>query len=506
MNSLSISTGQMALDSQEPDIQGRLNFISLGKAECDKVHALKNVIDRELPKALDKFYAKVSDTPETARFFSSSEHMRHAKSAQINHWTSITNTTFDQDYVRKVQAIGNVHARIGLAPRWYIGGYSILLDHLVQAAVREMFPKRSLFSAQGAMSADDFAAALGGLCKAVLLDMELALSVYQHESGKAREAARIEAEVREENQGQLIDNLRSGLEALAQGDLGFRFTSEFTPEFEGLRQNFNTAADALSKAMQQVAEAVVALETGAGEITYAADDLAERTERQAASLGETARAVADTTRGVEQTAKITMEAKSGAAEAQAKAQDSGVVMREAIDVMHRIETSSGQMSAIVSMIDEISFQTNLLALNAGVEAARAGDAGRGFAVVATEIRRLAQRSTTSANEIRDLILASGTHVADGVKLVAQTSEQLGTIVGQIETIAGSVTQIATSAQEQARSLSDINMAISSLDQTTQQNSAMVEQSTAATHNLKQETGKLADIVRHFKIGSSQQLR
>jgi methyl-accepting chemotaxis protein len=169
--------------------------------------------------------------------------------------------------------------------------------------------------------------------------------------------------------------------------------------------------------------------------------------------------------------------------------------------MSGIETSSRQISRIIGVIDEIAFQTNLLALNAGVEAARAGDAGRGFAVVATEVRALAQRSADAAREIKTLISASGQQVETGVKLVGETGEALGQIMDQVSGLSGLVTEIAASSQAQSAGLQEVNTAVNQMDQVTQQNAAMVEQATAASHSLDHEAEELAELVGQFRIGT-----
>ena len=170
--------------------------------------------------------------------------------------------------------------------------------------------------------------------------------------------------------------------------------------------------------------------------------------------------------------------------------------------MGKIEESSKQISQIIGVIDDISFQTNLLALNAGVEAARAGDAGRGFAVVAQEVRALAQRSSDAAKEIKDLISASSQHVSTGVDLVGRAGESLDEIVSRVENVSNLVSEISSSTKEQAASLSEVNTAVNKMDKVTQQNAAMVEQSTAASRSLTQDAGDLVRLVGHFNTGDS----
>jgi methyl-accepting chemotaxis protein len=172
--------------------------------------------------------------------------------------------------------------------------------------------------------------------------------------------------------------------------------------------------------------------------------------------------------------------------------------------MTEIETSSTQVSQIIGVIDEIAFQTNLLALNAGVEAARAGEAGRGFAVVAQEVRALAQRSADAAKEIKALINTSTQQVETGVDLVGQTGEALSRIVGQVASIDALMKEISASTTEQATGLNEVNGAVNQMDQVVQQNAAMVEEATAASHSLKNEAKALMGLVARFRVDQMAQ--
>ena len=207
---------------------------------------------------------------------------------------------------------------------------------------------------------------------------------------------------------------------------------------------------------------------------------------------------------VRRTAEGAKHARAVVGSARASAERSGGVVRQAVEAMAGIEKSSREISQIIGVIDEIAFQTNLLALNAGVEAARAGDAGRGFAVVASEVRALAQRSAEAAKEIKALISTSGVQVEHGVAYVGQTGEALVAIVGQVAEIDGIVGEIASSAQEQATGLDQVNTAVNQMDQVTQQNAAMVEEATAASHALSQETGELGRLIGEFRLGDDAQ--
>ena len=204
------------------------------------------------------------------------------------------------------------------------------------------------------------------------------------------------------------------------------------------------------------------------------------------------------------TAEGAKEARDAVGSARADAERSGVVVRDAVAAMSEIESSAQQISQIIGVIDEIAFQTNLLALNAGVEAARAGDAGRGFAVVASEVRALAQRSADAAKEIKALISASSQQVERGVDLVGETGKVLERIVTQVTQINGVVTEIAASAEEQSTGLQEVNTAVNQMDQVTQQNAAMVEEATAASHALTQEADTLSRLIARFELGATPQ--
>ena len=295
--------------------------------------------------------------------------------------------------------------------------------------------------------------------------------------------------------------LAEGLAAMSNGDLTHRFTVEVAPRSQQLKTDFNAAIAQLQQALSVVLSNVAGIRSGAGEISQAADDLSRRTEQQAASLEETAAALDEITATVNKTASGARQASEVVQAAKGDAETSGVIVRDAVEAMQAIEGSSSQINQIIGVIDEIAFQTNLLALNAGVEAARAGEAGRGFAVVASEVRALAQRSAEAAKEIKTLISASTTQVGSGVKLVGQTGEALQRIVDRVAEIDGLVSEIAASAQEQAIGLAEVNTAVNQMDQVTQQNAAMVEQSTAASHSLAQEAEALQASVAQFKVGS-----
>ena len=302
-----------------------------------------------------------------------------------------------------------------------------------------------------------------------------------------------------------VETLAAGLSDLADGNLQQSINISFPPALEKLRCDFNKAVSKLEATIRSVVGSTGTITEGAREISTAADDLSRRTEQQAASLEETAAALDQITATGKKAAEGAHHAREVVSSAKEDAEKTGIVVRKTVEAMGGIEKSSQQISQIIGVIDEIAFQTNLLALNAGVEAARAGDAGRGFAVVASEVRALAQRSADAAKEIKGLISTSSMQVAEGVQLVAETGKALERILEQVVDINKVVVDIAAGAQEQATGLTQVNTAINQMDQATQQNAAMVEESTAAGHSLAQEALQLIELVAQFRVSGGATL-
>ncbi|MBB3658891.1 methyl-accepting chemotaxis protein [Rhizobium sp. BK650] len=293
--------------------------------------------------------------------------------------------------------------------------------------------------------------------------------------------------------------LGAALRQLSEGDLRRTLDTGFVPSMEQLRHDFNATVEKLSETLKTIGENAIAIADNSREIGASADSFSKRTEQQAASIEETAAALEEITTTVNDSSQRADEAGRLVAQTKYNAEHSGTVVRKAVAAMDQIEQSSREITNIIGVIDDIAFQTNLLALNAGVEAARAGEAGKGFAVVAQEVRELAQRSASAAKEIKALINTSSELVRNGVELVGQTGKALEEIVVQVANINSNVAAIVEGSKEQATGINEINQAVNSMDQATQQNAAMVEESTAASHNLAAEADALRTLLTQFQL-------
>ncbi|WP_084705040.1 globin-coupled sensor protein [Beijerinckia mobilis] len=485
------------IDFQERlDFRERLDFMEIDAETIATLRAMRPVVEAGLGPLLAHFYEKVASIPQMRQFFHDKRHMDHARQKQMEHWRLLFEANFTADYEQAVLTVGRTHARLGLEPRWYLGAYALIGAGLAESLLAPYWPKLLPGSQKQMKSA---ASSLGTLWKALLLDMELSVSAYLEATEAERRKAEAKRRALEEQQHHAIKLLGAALARLAQGDLVSRLDDNIGADFHALRQDFNDTVGKVHQILTAMGQATDSIRGGTDEMARSADELARRTEQQAANLQETAATLDKITRGTAEAATRAHEASAIAASTRDEAVQSGRIVAEATNAMSAIETSSQQISHIIGVIDEIALQTNLLALNAGVEAARAGETGKGFAVIASEVRALAQRSADAAKEIKALIRTSEAEVTVGVERVGNAGQALERIIARAEEIDGFVAEIAESTRQQASGLAEINSAITQLDQITQQNAAMVEQSTAMTHLLADETSDLARLMEMFQL-------
>jgi len=320
------------------------------------------------------------------------------------------------------------------------------------------------------------------------------------------EEARRRAEERahlQEEQETALSALSDSLALLARGDLEHRLPDDLPESFRPMVANYNEAVEQLRQTLAQARAISGTLHEVAESLTESSQKLAGRTEEQAAGLTETAASVQHLADSIRQTAGSSRSAMEMVGQTRREAEGSREVMKNAVAAMEGIDQSSQKISSIIGVINEIAFQTNLLALNAGVEAARAGEAGKGFAVVATEVRELAQRCSTAAGEISQLINDSAGEVRKGVDHVGNTDKALDAIIASVGEVASLFGQIASATEEQDSSLKEVSDAVSSLDRITQENSSMAELNSVEIDRLRDQVATLSGRIRSFKTRDLQ---
>ena len=300
-------------------------------------------------------------------------------------------------------------------------------------------------------------------------------------------------------QSQLVAQLGRALGRLAEGDLTARLSLAGTGRYAKIQDDFNTAIESMQSAMSTVSLTTDWLFAGSEEIAHATTDLAQRSERQATRLQDAAVALGQVSEAIRSTASSTRLASEAVSEANVEADRSGAMMREATKAIGRIETSSGQITRITTVIAEIAEHTNILALNTAIEAARAGAAGRGFAVVAAEVRHLAQRAAQAVEEIEAFNRKTSADVRDGADHIARADETIGLIMTRVASIDALVGGVATAAEQQASGLREVFGSVSEADTTTRQNVKIIEQSAVSLKRFHEQSSVLAGLIGHFRI-------
>ena len=498
----SLATRKARLAELHKQFDDRENYWQ--KADLDP--ALKTTLLAQSGAAANKFWDEVDNGLVPAIERQDSDAMRASYVRLTNKYadhrrkidTLVASATAFQS-----KLVESSNAALASTIAWLVGIGLIVAGMLVAGLwyviSRALTPLAATAAAMERLAGGDFDVAVPGAGRQDEIGtMAAAFEVF-------RGASRAQAE-NEAKQRVVVDELARALEALAAGDMTYRIETPLAPEYESLRSGFNNSINGLGDIMSSVSDTASSVHSGASEIRAASDDLALRTEQQAASLEETSAAMNQVTSMVRETAKGAAEVNRSINEAHREASEGGAVVKRAVGAMGAIEKSANEITQIINVIDGIAFQTNLLALNAGVEAARAGDAGKGFAVVANEVRALAQRSADAAKDIKALITTSAEQVGAGVALVGETGTLLDRIVTRVGAISGMITTIAESAETQATNLQQVNGAVGEMDKMTQQNAAMVEESTAAARSLAGEAEALADVVARFKLGGEAPAR
>ncbi|WP_237718452.1 methyl-accepting chemotaxis protein [Sphingomonas sp. HT-1] len=357
----------------------------------------------------------------------------------------------------------------------------------LQSAMRALASGNNGVDVPGTERGDE----VGGMAKSVLVFKDAAIAqAAANEAKLAGEAA----------QKLVVETLESHLAKLADGDLTATIDSRFSAEYEGLKLNFNAAINGLRDLIAAVMDSAETISTGSAEIAQASEDLARRTEGAAASLEETSAAVSQMDQRIKATAAASTKTVERATGAIGVVDSGRSVADEAMQAMTRVSESAKGIDNVIEGLDKIAFQTRVLAMNAAVEAGRAGEAGRGFAVVADLVSALAMRAEEEAGRARDQLTATQTDINAAVDMVRRVDSALGAIVGDVNEVHSLLETMATDNQVQASAVTQVATAVNSIDQTTQQNAAMVEQTSAAARNLSSEVAALSEQALKFNTG------
>jgi methyl-accepting chemotaxis protein len=474
--------GQLAVT--DPEVRKRLDFLQVTPKDLGVIQVWESTCKAACDPMIDEFYKHISKTRETQAIIEKHTSVERQRPLVTRYLLAMFTGTIDDKYVEYRRHVGMVHERIDLDSNWYVAMYEVIREHMLLAVERG-----------GATPAEyrRFQRAFDRLLQADIAIVITALTNARQE--------RVEQLLKGEAM-RFLNEISDALSRLSQGDLTVRVVGQYSERNAEVQTNFNEAMEELSRTFGVVAQSSEEILETSAALRESSGVLADGASSQAASLEEVAASLQELTSMTQQSASHASEARAIAEQSKNTAADGVDSMKQLTDAIARIKAGADSTAKIIKTIDEIAFQTNLLALNAGVEAARAGDAGRGFAVVAQEVRGLAQRSAEAAKEIKGLIQTSSSQVDDGVKLIDETGKVADRIVRQVVEIDSLVAEMAASTKEQSTGLSEINTAISLMDQATQQNAAMVEQTTAAVHSLRTEAAELVRSIAGFSISAT----
>ncbi len=445
-------------------IRARLAYNEIDEATCAILREYKDFIMAELPGVLDHFYDHVSRFQETAAFFKSRDHMAGAKQAQLRHWSTIVEARFDETYEASISKIGETHNRIGLDPRWYIGGYNALINGMVEAIAKKLPSSRSANPLIDRMTKergiDRKTALQGAIIKAALLDMDLAIAVYLEAGRRERRAT--------------LDRLATEFDKAVSGVVGSVGTTA---------KELQVAAEAMTGAAKKTADQSTAVAAAAEQASANVRTVASAADELSASVKEIGRQVSTST-------DIAGKAVKTADQTSEK--------------VRQLTLASEKIGDVVELISNIARQTNLLALNATIEAARAGEAGKGFAVVAQEVKSLAQQTAKATAEIGAQISDIQNSTADAVTSIGTISEVISSINQIATTIAAAVEEqgaatleIARNVQEAAQGTSEVSSNTAGLSQAASSTGSAANQVMSSAKSLGGQADELRRVAEGF---------
>lgn len=440
-------------------IDQRLRFMNIDAKSRQTLRSLIPVVEQELPNILSAFYEHIRATPEVRRFFNDDRHMDGAKSGQVRHWGTITSGDFDSRYVDSVRVIGKTHARIGLEPRWYIGGYAMIIEGVIRSLLAKAAGSSRGFGRK-AFDHEAVSDQIGAFIKAALLDMDFAISIYLEASEESK---------------------REAMQALAQ---------QFESSVAGVVKSVADSAVELESTAQTMARTAAQTSETSTTVAAAAEQATANVSIVAASADEMGKSVSEIAHQVSHSTNIASQAVERA--------------RSTNETIEQLSRSAEKIGNVVNLISDIAAQTNLLALNATIESARAGEAGKGFAVVASEVKSLATQTAKATEEISAQIQAMQAITRDSVaaideiqKIIDEMNSVSVAINAAVEEQSAATQEIARNTSEAASGAQDVSVNISRVLEGAQHTGAASEQVVSAAQRLGQEADVLGKEVEQF---------